>query len=133
GRRHQRLSRIYVMFAMMQPWNLGGVLLCNAIAAGLTFLLLDLARRAVAVAGLAFTDVTFGYGLAHILSGLSFMPGGVGSQEAIVVGLLATQGVPASAGAAAGLLFRAFNDVLMALVGAAAGLLVRRAAGRNRE
>jgi hypothetical protein len=39
----------------------------------------------------------------------------------------------ASAGAAASLLFRAFNDLLMALVGALAGLLVRRAAARNRE
>lgn len=119
--------------AMMQPWNLAGVLLCNAVAAVLMFLLFDLALRAVGVTGLPFTDVTFSYGLAHILSGLSFLPGGIGSQEAILVGLLATQGVPTSAGAAAGLLFRGLNDVSMALVGAGAGILVRRAAARNRE
>jgi hypothetical protein len=40
-------------------------------------------------------------------------------------------GVPVAAGAAAGLLFRGFNDILMAAVGAGVLVLIRR--GRLRE
>ncbi len=116
---------------MMKPWNLAGVLAFNALAVGLLFLLFYLALRAVGVTSVSITEATFTYGLAHILSGLSFLPGGIGSQEVIVTGLLATHGVPTSTGAAASLLFRAFNDVVMAMVGAASGLLVRRAARRR--
>jgi len=42
-----------------------------------------------------------------------------------------TNGVPVAAGAAAGLLFRGFNDILMAGLGAAVLTLIRR--GQLRE
>jgi uncharacterized membrane protein YbhN (UPF0104 family) len=116
---------------VVRPWSLAGVLLWNAVAAGFLYLLFYLALRAVGITQVSFADAAFTYGLAHILSGLSFLPGGVGSQEAIVTGLLASQGVPATAGAATSLVFRGFNDVVMALVGAASGLLVRRARRRR--
>lgn len=117
---------------MMQPWNLVGVLACNAVAAGLMFLLFYLAVRAVAIEHVDFVQATFAYAVAHLLSGVSFLPGGVGSMEAIVTGLLAADGVEVSRGAAAAILFRLFNDVLMAVIGVFAGLALRRLAGSRR-
>ena len=111
---------------MMAPRNLGGVIGCNALAAAAMFVLFYLALRAVGVQHIAFGEATFVYGLAHLLSGLSLLPGGVGSMEAIVTVLLARRGVPTYQGAAAAILFRGFNDVVMAAVGAVAGLEVRR-------
>jgi uncharacterized membrane protein YbhN (UPF0104 family) len=128
GRFKPKLESLRPAFVeMMRPWNLAGVLVFNALAVGFLYLLFYLALRAVGITSLTFTEATFAYGLAHILSGLSFLPAGVGSQEAIVTGLLATHGVPVSTGAAASLVFRGFNDVVMAVVGALCGLLVRRA------
>lgn len=112
--------------AMMAPGNLAGVVGLNAAAAGLMFALFFLSLRAVGVDHVDFADATFAYGLAHILSGLSFLPGGIGSMEAIVTGVLAAGGVPADRAAAGAILFRAFNDVVTALVGTGAALLVRR-------
>ena len=112
----------------MSPWNLAGVLFFNTVSVALMYVLFYLALQAVGVTSLSFPQAAFVYGFAHLLSGLSFLPSGMGSQEAIVTGLLATHGVPASTGAAASLLYRGFNDGLMAVVGAASGILVRQAA-----
>ncbi|HXM58181.1 MAG TPA: lysylphosphatidylglycerol synthase transmembrane domain-containing protein [Candidatus Dormibacteraeota bacterium] len=118
---------------MMAPSNLAGMLACNAVAAGLMFALFFLSLRAVGVTQVSFAAATFTYGLAHILSGLSFLPGGVGSMEAIVTGLLAAGGVPAYQGAAAAILFRGFNDVVTAAVGAGASVLVKRESHQRGE
>jgi uncharacterized membrane protein YbhN (UPF0104 family) len=112
--------------AMLRPGNLIGVTLCNAAAVVLLFLLFALALQAVGVHKVGILDSAFVYGLAHILGGLSFLPSGMGSMEAIMVVLLASQGVPPAAGAAAAVLQRAFNDLLMAVLGLGVGLLLRR-------
>ncbi len=117
--------------AMMRPWNVAAALLLNGVAAGLLFTLFYLALQAVGVTTVPFTDATFAYGLGHLLSGLTFLPAGIGSQEAIVTGVLGAAGVAVSAATAAALLNRAFANGLMALVGLASGLLVRRAARRE--
>lgn len=117
---------------MMRPWNLVGVLACNAVAASLMFLLFYLSVRAVAIQHVDFVQTTFAYAVAHLLSGVSFLPGGVGSMEAIVTGLLAADGAEVSRGAAAAILFRLFNDVLMAVIGVFAGLALKRLASRRR-
>jgi glycosyltransferase 2 family protein len=112
--------------AMLRPRNLLGTVACNAVAAVAMFLLFYLALRALGVTQVDPLGAAFVYGLAHILGGLSFLPGGVGSSEAISVVLLAGRGVPPADGAAAAVLFRAYNDLLMALLGVGAGLLLRR-------
>jgi uncharacterized membrane protein YbhN (UPF0104 family) len=118
---------------MLDPWNFVGVLFFNALAAGLMFVLFWLAVVAVGAGRVGFSETTFTYGLSHILSGMSLMPGGAGSMEAITTALLASKGVTVSAGAAAALLYRGYNDVVMAMMGGAAGLLVRRAESRRRR
>ena len=112
--------------AMLAPRPLLGVLLCNAAAALGMFVLFWLALRAVDVGGVGLVQAAFVYSLAHILSGVSFLPGGVGSLEVLTVALLASRGVPPPVGAAAAVLFRGCNDLLMALVGVGAGLVLRR-------
>ncbi|MBO0690560.1 MAG: flippase-like domain-containing protein [Candidatus Dormibacteraeota bacterium] len=112
--------------AMLAPRPLLGVLGCNAAAALGMFVLFWLALRAVDVTRVGLGQAAFVYGLAHILSGVSFLPGGVGSMEALTVGLLASRGVAPPVGAAAAVLFRACNDALMALVGVGAGVVLRR-------
>jgi glycosyltransferase 2 family protein len=112
--------------AMLAPRPLLGVLACNAAAALGMFALFWLALRAVGVNAIGPVEAAFVYGLAHILSGLSFLPGGVGSLEVLTVALLAPRGVAPAVAVAAVVLFRACNDVLMALLGVGAGLLLRR-------
>lgn len=112
--------------AMLAPRPLLGVVGCNAAAALGMFVLFWLALRAVDVTGVGLVQAAFVYGLAHILSGVSFLPGGVGSLEVLTVALLASRGVAPPVGAAAAVLFRGCNDVLMALAGVGAGLVLRR-------
>ena len=112
--------------AMLAPRPLLGVLGCNAAAALGMFCLFWLALRAVDVTGVGLVQAAFVYGLAHILSGVSFLPGGVGSLEVLTVALLASRGVAPPVGAAAAVLFRGCNDVLMALAGVGAGIVLRR-------
>ncbi|MDR0360809.1 MAG: flippase-like domain-containing protein [bacterium] len=112
--------------AMLAPRPLLGVLACNAAAALGMFVLFWLALRAVDVTGVGLVQAAFVYGLAHILSGMSFLPGGVGSMEALTVALLASRGVAPPVGAAVAVLFRGCNDALMVLVGVGAGLVLRR-------
>jgi uncharacterized membrane protein YbhN (UPF0104 family) len=112
--------------AMLSPRPLLGVLVCNAAAASGMFLLFWLALQAVKVTVIGLPEAAFVYGVAHILSGVSFLPGGVGSLEVLTVALLASRGVPAPVGAAAAVLLRGFNDVLMAVVGVGAGVVLRR-------
>lgn len=111
---------------LVKPRSLIGVVLFNALAAGCMYLLFHLALRAVGIDRVGFAESTFAYGLAHLLSGLSFLPGGVGSMEAIVTLILSWQGVPPYDGAAAAILFRGYNDIIMALIGLAAGGMVNR-------
>lgn len=111
---------------LMRPQDLVLVIFFNALAAASMYLLFHLALIAVGVERISLAQSSFAYGLAHLLSGLSLLPGGVGSMEAIVTATLAGQGVPAYRGAAAAILFRGYNDLLMALIGVVAGLLVRR-------
>jgi uncharacterized membrane protein YbhN (UPF0104 family) len=78
--------------------------------------------------------------LSFVIAGISLIPGGVGPFEGLLTVLMIANGVPVSAGAAAGLLFRGFNDILMAGFGAVFLVLIRRGdmrepahAGRSRR
>ena len=107
------------------------VVFCNAVAVGLSFLLFYLSLHAIGQGQVSLVTAAFVLALSHILSGLSLIPGGVGPFEGLLTVLLITSGVPPASGAAAGLLYRAFNDILMAGIGAAFLVMIR--SGRLRE
>jgi glycosyltransferase 2 family protein len=115
--------------AQVRSPSLIAVLGLNALAAAFLLLLFYLALVAVGGGRIGFVDAAFVYGLAHIFSGLSFLPGGIGSLEAILTALLAAHGLPASEGAACALLFRGYNDVVMLGFAWIGVILVRRRAG----
>jgi len=97
----------------------------NMLAVTLAFALFLLALHAVGVSNIGFAKAAFIYALGHILAALTFLPGGVGAYEGILTAFMALQGVPPSQGAAAALLYRGFNDILMACIGLGAGWWLR--------
>lgn len=98
----------------------------NALAVALAFLLFELALHAVGVTNVGYAKAAFIYALGHILAALSFLPGGVGVYEGVLTAFMALQGVPPEEGAAAALLYRGFNDIMMACFGLGAGWWLRR-------
>ena len=101
------------------------IVACNALAVALAFLLFELALHAVGVSNVGYAKAAFIYALGHILAALSFLPGGVGVYEGVLTGFMALQGVPPAQGAAAALLYRGFNDIMMAGLGVGAGWWLR--------
>ncbi len=108
------------------------VLLFNAIVVFLSYLLFYLSLHAVGQTQVGFIAATFVLALSFVISGISLIPGGVGPFEGLLTVLMITNGVPVAAGAAAGLLFRGFNDILMAGLGAAVLTLIRRGQLRDK-
>jgi uncharacterized membrane protein YbhN (UPF0104 family) len=102
------------------------VLLCNAAAVFLSYLLFYMSLHAVGQTQVGFIAATFVLALSFVISGISLIPGGVGPFEGLLTVLMIANGVPVAAGAAAGLLFRGFNDILMAGFGAVFLVLIRR-------
>jgi glycosyltransferase 2 family protein len=98
----------------------------NALAVAIAFLLFLLALRAVGVTNVGYAKAAFIYALGHILAALSMLPAGVGVYEGVLTAFMALQGVPPSQGAAAALLYRGFNDVLMAVLGLGAAWWLHR-------
>lgn len=107
---------------------LPAVLVCDVAASALAWLLFWLALRGVGAVHVSLVTAAFVISLSHVVSGLSFIPGSAGAFEGIVILLMAANGVSPGEGAAAGLLYRGFNDIVMAGVGAGAGAVLR--AGR---
>ena len=112
--------------ALFAPSTLIPVLILNVLSVLLTYLLFYLALAALGASQVTFVAAAFVLGLSYILSALSFLPGGLGVFEGLLTILMIANGVPAAVGAAAGILYRAYNDVLMAILGAFAGLVVRK-------
>jgi glycosyltransferase 2 family protein len=112
--------------ALFHPRALVPILLCNAVAAGLNFLLFYLALRALGQDSISFVSAAFVLGLSYIVAGLSFIPGGVGAFEGLATVVMIGNGIPPAIGAAVTLLYRGYNDILMAVVGAPVALAVRR-------
>ena len=122
-----QLKEIRPAFLQLLTWRtLLPVVLLDAVAAGLSFLLFDLALHALGVTSVSFVSATFVLALSHLISGASFVPGGVGAFEGVLTVLMIANGIPPASGAAAGLLYRGYNDVLMAVLGAGVGVLLRR-------
>lgn len=92
------------------------ILVCQAAAVTLTFLLFNLGLRGLGI-HIGYANSTFILALSYVIAGLSLVPGGLGPFEAILAVLMVNNGVPAAAGVAAALLYRGYNDVFMALLG----------------
>lgn len=107
------------------------VVLCNLVAVLLSYLLFYLALHAIGEPQVSFIAAAFVLSLSFVLSGVSLIPGGVGPFEGLLTVLMISNGVPVADGAAAGLLFRGYNDILMAGVGSVFLVLIRR--GRLHE
>ena len=107
------------------------VLVLNVVATLLTYLLFYLALHAIGVTHVSLLAAVFVLALSYVLAGFSFIPGGLGAFEGLLTVLMATNGVPVASGAAAGLLYRAYNDGLMAALGAGVGIWVRRGESRR--
>jgi uncharacterized membrane protein YbhN (UPF0104 family) len=97
-------------------------LVCSALAIALFWL----ALRAVHASGLGLQQVAFTYALGQVSASLTVLPAALGAYEGMMTGLIAVQGVAPAAAALAALLYRAFNDVLMAVIGLALSVLSER-------
>src|SRR3984893_17012573 len=104
-----------------------GILLWPALAIGLFWL----ALRAVHASGLGLQQVAFTYALGQVSAGLTVLPAALGAYEGMMTGLIAVQGGAPAAAALAALLYRAFNDVLMAVIGLALSGLSERSRPRS--
>lgn len=116
--------------AFMELWDVRAaapVFALQALAAVLNFILFWLALQAMGATKLSLAGSAYVLGLSYIVAGMSLVPGGLGTFEGVVTILLISNGIPAAIGAAASLLYRGFNDVVVALVGVPFGIRVRRA------
>lgn len=115
--------------AFMTLWDVrtaAPIFALQAIAAALSFLLFFLALQALGLRQVSFMTGTFVLSLSYLLAGLSLIPGGLGAFEAVLTILLLSNGVPAAGGAAAAILYRGYNDVIMAGAGVPFALRMRQ-------
>lgn len=89
----------------------------DAMCAILAIGLFSLAVTAVHAGGFGLQQVAFTYAGGQVLAGLTVLPAAFGTYEGMMTGMMAVQGVAPAAAAAATFIYRAINDVLMALVG----------------
>ena len=94
--------------------TVAGIVVPGAIALALTFLLFELVLDAVGVESIGFDRAASIYAVAYLVSALTTTPVGMGAYDGILTGFMALQGVSPSAGAAAAILYRGFNEVFMA-------------------
>jgi len=109
---------------LMRPEVLVPVVVVDAGCAGLAIGLYWLAVSAVHATGVGVQQVAFTYASGQVVSGLAVIPAALGAYEGMMTGMLALQGVAPAAAAASALVYRAINDLLMALIGLAVALLV---------
>ncbi|MFN2581267.1 MAG: YbhN family protein [Candidatus Dormibacteria bacterium] len=122
----QQLHEIRPAFVQLcKPRVVWRIALFQAIAAILSFFLFYLAMRAIGITTVGYISAVFVLGVAYTFAAVSFLPLGIGAFEGLITVILLTLNIPAATGAAAGLIFRGYNDVLMALLGGPALLYVR--------
>ncbi|MHB8394718.1 MAG: lysylphosphatidylglycerol synthase transmembrane domain-containing protein [Candidatus Dormibacteria bacterium] len=71
-------------------------------------------------------QVAFVYAVAHLAGGISLLPGGIGAYEGSMTFLLIAFGVPAPVAAAIAILNRAFDRLLVTVVGTVVYFAIRR-------
>jgi uncharacterized membrane protein YbhN (UPF0104 family) len=100
------------------------IIALQAVAAAFSFLLFYLALLAIGLS-VSYITAVFALGVAYTFGAVSFLPLGIGAFEGLLTVILLTLGIPAAAGAASALLYRGYNDVLMAVIGAPSFIYVR--------
>jgi len=91
--------------------------LVDVVSGALSTLLYGLALTAVHVNNVSVGQIAVTYIFGQVAAGLTVIPGALGAYEALMTGLFVLNGVPAATATAAALLYRIFNDVIMAVVG----------------
>jgi len=123
----QQLHEIRPAFVTLcKPRTLAPILGYQVVAALLSFLLFYLALIAVGVTNISYITAVFVLGVSYTFSAISFLPLGIGAFEGLLTLIMLTYGIPAATGAAAALIYRGYNDVLMAMIGGPSLLYVRR-------
>jgi uncharacterized membrane protein YbhN (UPF0104 family) len=111
---------------LVRPRTLVPVVLVDAFCAALAITLYWLALSAVHVRQVGPYQVGFTYAGGQVLAGLTVLPGALGVYEGLMTAAIALQGVPPALAAAGALIYRAVNDLLMALIGLAVALRTDR-------
>lgn len=107
------------------------IVIVDAICAALAIGLFGLAVGAVHASGFGVRQVAFTYAGGQVLAGLTVLPAALGTYEGMMTGMMAVQGVAPAAAAAAAFIYRAINDVLMAVLGLGVAFVFER--GHLRE
>ncbi|MBV8527128.1 MAG: flippase-like domain-containing protein [Candidatus Dormibacteraeota bacterium] len=123
----QQLHEIRPAFVnLCKPRTLIPIAFFQALAALLSFSLFFLALRSIGITNISYINAVFVLGVSYTFGAISFLPLGIGAFEGLLTVILLTLHIPAAMGAAAGLIYRGYNDVLMAGIGLPAILYVRR-------
>jgi len=113
-----------VIFIARRPATLGPALL-GPVAALIAIAMFYFTVRSVGV-NLGVYQVAFVYAVAHLAGGISLLPGGIGAYEGSMTFLLVAFGVATPVAAAIAILNRAFDRLLVTLVGTAVFFVIRR-------
>src|SRR5215469_4020199 len=127
----KQLHEIRPAFVLLcRPRTLLPIAFFQALAALLSFSLFFLAMRSIGLDSVSYVNAVFVLGVSYTFGAISFLPLGIGAFEGLLTVILLTLGISPAVGAATGLIYRGYNDVLMAAVGLPALLYVR---ARQRE
>lgn len=122
----RQLHEIRPAFVQLcHPRTLLPIAFFQATAAFLSFSLFFLAMRSIGITNVSYVNAVFVLGVSYTFGGISFLPLGIGAFEGLLTVILLTLHIPAAMGAAAGLIYRGYNDILMAFIGLPSILYVR--------
>lgn len=113
-----------VIFIARRPATLGPVLL-GPVAAVIAIAMFYFTVRSVGVE-LGVYQAAFVYAVAHLAGGVSLLPGGIGAYEGSMTFLLVAFGVAVPVAAAIAILNRAFDRLLVTVVGTIVFVAIRR-------
>lgn len=111
---------------LITPRTLVPIVIVDAGCAVLATGLFGLSVTAVHATGFSFQQIAFTYASGQVLAGLTSLPAALGLYEAMMTGFMAVQGVAPAAAAAASFMYRAINDVLMAIIGLGVAFVFER-------
>jgi uncharacterized membrane protein YbhN (UPF0104 family) len=112
-----------VIVIARRPASLGPALL-GPVAAVIAIAMFYFTIRSVGI-NLGIYQVAFVYAIAHLAGGISLLPGGVGAYEGSMTFLLVAFGVASPVAAAIAILNRAFDRVLVTIVGTVVYFAIR--------
>lgn len=113
-----------VIFIARRPATLGPALL-GPVAAMIAIAMFYFTVRSVGI-DLGVYQAAFVYAVAHLAGGVSLLPGGIGAYEGSMTFLLVAFGVATPVAAAIAILNRAFDRLLVTVVGTVVFFAIRR-------